>query len=467
MTYNGSDPLSGSSADANIRNAISAYCASGHSCVLHCYSAGCLRMLKAVSDLRAQGNTLPGLQWAQASGSAAGGSRLAEISTRGLTGMLAKLTGLQEKIDWDITPSAARNRWGYVQDDMGKTVYHVAGNRDTCKSLLGAVRICGNTFLANGAGDGLVNFDSAAGYSSAGAFTDACGSGKYPFRAYDTNISACGGVARDHLGIHEVGSQSIANAAAGTYTNRSLDWNDPNLPSAACSNTWGDCDNQFVSTAQRLCRLPNGTAIAGCVDASGSIATGPTFTSAGTCAAHCGGPARRTNGTTCWCDPRCAANGDCCSDYASSNCAAVLSAVRQPVHRGWNAGRNANYYSHSLDDVAKNASIHTMNAFYVYGNAIISGVTSAVYQCVFSNGQMLITPRADCFDPQRNAFGTNRALLGYVPPTAWDASTGSPTTQLFELFRNGDRIYTRSTTERSNLQGQGWTQTAIYHVWAD
>jgi hypothetical protein len=462
MSYNGSGALADSAIDTNIRNTISAYCRNGNICVIHCYSAGCLRMLKAVADLAALGKPAVGLQWAEASGSAAGGSPLANIATGALTGMFAKLIGMQEPIDFDITPGAARGRWLYVQGAFGKTVYHVAGTRDTCKTLLGLVRICGNPFINNGAADGLVSFASAAGYSDTGAYTNACGSNKYPYRAYDTDVSTCSGVDRDHLGIHEVGAQAIALAGAGTYTNRNLQWSDSNLPSGLCSTSGGTCDNAFSNTAARFCRLPNGTQIAGCTGSNASISTGAT---AGTCAAHCGGRAVQ-NGRSCWCDPRCIARGDCCSDYQSSNCANVLGVMRQPVHRGHNAGTATHFYTHDLQQLAQAGAVERINAFFVYADPVMQGSTSAFYRCSIA-GKYLLTTRSDCWDPQRGAFGTGATLVGYIPPTRWDAASGNPTSDLFELYKAGDRIYTVDAAEKNSLVSGGWSHVATWYAWAN
>jgi hypothetical protein len=458
LSYNGSDMLDDAKStgvDTLVRNTISSYCGSGHSCVVHCFSAGCMRMLKAVSDLRAQGNTVPGLLWAQASASAAGGSRLASIATKGLTGMLGKLVGMQHKIDFSITPDAARNRWGYIQDDMGVNVYHLAGKRDICKSF-GPVKFCGNFWMNNGVGDGAVTMDSAAGYSSAGAFSSGCLSGKYPFRLYDTGSdSSCGGVDRDHMGVPEASSSALARAYSGAYTDRALQWSDNVGTAGNCSNTLGTCDNAFSTTTAKWCQLPGGQTLSGCTEGTGSRAT--SSTTAGTCAGKCGG-----SGGGCWCDPRCSARGDCCADYVSSNCASVLQSIREPIHRGSKNG--ITFYSHSLDDLAKTSSPSQYNAFYVYPNDVVSGVTTPLYRCRFSDGRYLLTARSDCWDPRRSANGTREVLIGYTAATSWDN-----TISLWEMWNNTtkDRIYTTNSTERTNLTNAGWVLAATHLVWAN
>ena len=85
LAFNGNAVINGPETNTAVKNAMASYCSSGNSCIIHCYSAGCMRMLKAVYDLHAVGNTLPGLLYAEGSGSASGGTKLAEVSTQGLT----------------------------------------------------------------------------------------------------------------------------------------------------------------------------------------------------------------------------------------------------------------------------------------------------------------------------------------------------------------------------------------------
>lgn len=308
MSYNGSKALNDSTVNTTIKNTISTYCGSGNSCVLHCYSAGCLRMLKAVSDLRAAGNTLPGLMWAEASGSAAGGSKLAELSTKGLTGMIAKLFGLQEKIDKDITPGGARNTWGYIQDDMGKTVYHIAGAKNFCKKFL-FIKFCSGKFVGEGVNDGLVAMHSAAGASAQGTYYDGCSVAKYPWRAYDSGYVGCGGDGgRDHAGIVDRGSAIMATIFAGAANDRNMTWDDPNSY-AECNNDLGECDKAYDSTAKQ-----DFATNLGAYSASSTSSNAKLSTAGATCAGKCGG----YSGASCWCDTACTSLGDCCSDYAAS-----------------------------------------------------------------------------------------------------------------------------------------------------
>ena len=96
LAFDGNAPIKDKSgcsgtacADSIVRNAIIAECngydATGaqNKCVIACYSAGCLRLLKAVDDLRASGYSLSGLQWVEGAGAASGGTDVASISTTG------------------------------------------------------------------------------------------------------------------------------------------------------------------------------------------------------------------------------------------------------------------------------------------------------------------------------------------------------------------------------------------------
>src|SRR4051812_759236 len=144
FNYDGNSALTNSTTTSEINNALTSYCnTTSNACVILCYSAGCLRMIKAVGDLRAQGYALSGLVWAEATGSAAGGTGLAELATKGATSILAKILGQQEKIDGSLTPSAAR---AVPHSGFGKTIYHVSGKNDLCKGFW-IFKICGNSYV--------------------------------------------------------------------------------------------------------------------------------------------------------------------------------------------------------------------------------------------------------------------------------------------------------------------------------
>jgi hypothetical protein len=294
LGYNGSASLADASTDSFVRDRVITYCSSGNTCVIHCYSAGCLRMVKAVSDARAMGYTLPGLAWAEASGSAAGGSELAEMATSGLTGFLAKLFGAQEKIDKDITPGGARNTWGYTQGNMGAWVYHTAGYKNTCKKLL-FFKICGNKYLKGGRGDGLVAFHSSFGYNQALDYSRGDNSGHYPWRTWDDSFYPTG-VDRDHAGVVGAGAKAISD-----YWYAS--WNDPNRlwgdATAQTECTGSQCDDRFESVGQNFGLHPNLAVATDDARANQSITTG--VTGGSSCAGRCGTV-----------DP------STCSDYASA-----------------------------------------------------------------------------------------------------------------------------------------------------
>ncbi len=320
LGFNGNAAINGPETNTTVRNAIATYCGGGNSCIIHCYSAGCLRMLKAVYDLRAGGNSLPGLLYAEGSGSAAGGTKLAELSTQGLTSFIAKLLGQQEKVDWDMTTGAARNTWGYVQNSFGANFWQFGGYLDMCKSLL-FFKICGNKYVTGGNGmtaDGVVGMDSYSGMSTAGYVTNGCNAAKYSYRIYDSgpytdqygnNLTPCTGAARDHFGEPGLGTGILGADLTGTGYDAKRNWSD-STSQAACSGT--GCDAQFSSTAQNYSKTPALSPVATSVAATSSNTTS-VDTSTATCWGHCGGS---SNG--CYCDSACSYYGDCCSDKSSA-----------------------------------------------------------------------------------------------------------------------------------------------------
>ncbi len=201
LSYDGNSSLADARSSTSIRNAVRTYCSGDNACIIACYSAGCLRTLHAMDTLRAQGVELRVL-WVEATGSAAGGTRLAEISTN--------LIG-DEPIDEDIRRDAARpaTGWGHIQDAMPPMVmYHLAGKRDSCVFFL-----CGNWFLPSGACDGLVCMDSAGGAAKAGEFHDGCAlqaaGALYPGRRYDSAQAPCTGLDKNHGQLGSSLSQAV------------------------------------------------------------------------------------------------------------------------------------------------------------------------------------------------------------------------------------------------------------------
>jgi hypothetical protein len=320
LAYNGNAVINGPETNTTVKNALSTYCSGGNSCIIHCYSAGCLRMLKATYDLHAGGNNLPGLLYAEASGSAAGGTKLAEVSTQGLTSLIAKVIGQQEKVDRDLTPGAARNTWGYVQNTFGANMWQFGGYVDICKSLL-FFKLCANKYVTGGlamTADGVVGMDSYSGKSTAGAVTNGCSASKYSYRIYDSgpyydqygnNLVPCTGSNRDHFGEPGLGTGMIGADITGTGYDYHRQWSD-STTQLVCTGT--QCDAQFTSQQQNFSATPQLQQVATPV-ASTSSNTTAVNTSTATCWGHCGGP---SNG--CACDSACASNGNCCSDkYAA------------------------------------------------------------------------------------------------------------------------------------------------------
>ena len=322
--WNGNAPINGTETNSTVRGWISTYCSGGQTCIIHCYSAGCLRALKAVYDLRASGNSLPGLLYMEGAASAAGGTKIAELSTSGLTKFIAKIIGQQEKVDFDLTPGAARNTWGYVQNSFGANVWHVAGTVDICKSLL-FFKVCGNTYVTSGIGgyaDGVVGMDSASGASTQGGYTNGCTTAKYSYRNYDSgpyyingvNVTPCTGSARDHFGMVGLVTGILGADVSGTGVDYARKWGDTTSQSA-CSGS--SCDDKFATVCgDGNNNLHNTTSCSSVATQVGSASNTANHTTTGaTCWGHCGGA---SNG--CYCDAACASHGNCCSDYSAANC---------------------------------------------------------------------------------------------------------------------------------------------------
>lgn len=335
FNYDGNSALTNSTTTSEINNYLINNCNSTvNQCVVLCYSAGCLRMQKAVSDLRASGYTLSGLLWAEATASAAGGTGLAELATQGGTKILAKLLGQQEKIDFSLTPSAARAQ---AQSNFGKTIYHVSGKNDLCKGFW-VFKICGNSYVGHGGrGDGVVPFHSSFGCSSATTVYD-CNCTKYAYHSFENRVSGalCAGQSFDHFGMVNSGCQ-ITKAALGQSSSAVLvSWSD-STSNGACTTTTDSCDDRFAVTAQNYSKKTDLTAIATSVATkasnttlytdsryiAGPAAYGDDSYGAGwryTCGGKCGGANTIGGVTRCRCDSGCTSRGDCCSDYSTTVC---------------------------------------------------------------------------------------------------------------------------------------------------
>lgn len=333
VPYDGGASIRGP-ATATLRTKLEQLCAvgTGNTCVVVCYSAGCLRFLKAIHDSLTSSFNIVRVS---AIASAAGGTKIAEANTTGSLKTVAKFIGQQEAVDWDLTPAAARGTFGNVQGAMNKTsgtMYHYAGRNDYCVSFL-FVKMCGNKYvnagLSGAKGDGLVSFDSAGGASSQGAFNNLCNTGgtgtkritsRYARRAPGVSGAACDGEARNHMGMVGFGVKQtqLALSAAGTG-DQNLTGGDVTSQSV-CSDT-SSCGQAFTNPATDPATLKtqSGQAItvAPSTDATSSPTTGNTST-ATSCTGRCG---LYVPGRACQCDAACASGGDCCADYAgAANC---------------------------------------------------------------------------------------------------------------------------------------------------
>jgi hypothetical protein len=243
-----------------------------------------------------------------------GGTGLAELATQGGTKILAKILGQQEKIDFSLTPSAARAQ---PQSNFGKTIYHVAGKNDLCKGFL-FFKVCGNSYVGYGKGDGVVPFHSAFGCSAAGAATD-CNCTKYAYHSWETRVSGalCIGQSFDHFGMVNSGCQITKAYLDGTGSAVLTSWSD-STSNAACTTTNSSCDDQFAQTAQNYSKKTDLTSVATkssntTLYTDSRYIAGPsayaddTASGAGwrfSCGGKCGG-ANTINGVTqCHCDAR-------------------------------------------------------------------------------------------------------------------------------------------------------------------
>ncbi len=335
FNYDGNSALTNSTTTTEINNALISYCnTASNACLILCYSAGCLRMQKAVSDLHAAGYPLSSILWAEATASAAGGTGLAELATNGGTQILAKILGQQEKIDFSLTPSAARAQ---PQSNFGKTIYHVGGKNDLCKGFW-VFKICGNSYVGYSKGDGVVPFHSAFGCSAAGAVTD-CNCGKYAYHSFETRVSGalCTGQSFDHFGMVNSGCQITKAYLDGAGSAVLASWSD-STSNSACTTTSRSCDDKFAQTQQNFSKKTDLTAIATSVATKasnttlytdsrfiggGSVFGDDTASGAGwrfSCGGKCGGSNKIGGVTRCYCDASCTSRGDCCSDYSTTVC---------------------------------------------------------------------------------------------------------------------------------------------------
>jgi len=343
LAFNGNARLTSTETDSttntnSVNYAIRTFCGTGtgNTCIVHCYSTGCLRVDKAIDNIRngvgGTANTLSGLLYIQASASASGGTDLAEIATGKFTGWLAKLLGQQEAVDKDLTRSAARTTFSYVHDQLGVNKWHVAGYGDVCKKLLGLFKICGSSSIA-GTDDGVLPWASSGGYSAQTSRTSLCNlsaadeqdtsknvANKYPWHRTDTYYVNCNGTSVadggtwDHFGIADFGEAIVeADIRNGSALYAHWAWGDA-ASETSCSSS-SSCDNAFFNTNNNDfgTKYADGynTGATG-VDSWTSQtwgATGSTTSCAGRCGTAPAGYCGCTTGAT-----------NKCSDYLTVNC---------------------------------------------------------------------------------------------------------------------------------------------------
>lgn len=447
FSYDGNKRINSDATNDTVRNAIATYCRNGNVCIINAYSAGVYRTLKAMHDLGGPAG-IPGLAYVNAGASAAGGSRLAEIATRGITGFLAKLFGQQTPLDYDLTPGAARNNYGYIQDAAydanGAFMYHTAGSKDLCVKLW-FVKLCsGRTFL-NGRNDGVVAFDSSAGFASAGSYWDACNGGaKYPGRVYESANAGCYGESRDHFGMSGRASSVLAGGMgshAGQIASAidyARDWSDA-ITERDCVDSSGECDYAFADPNKNFCRANDGTQVCtpSTLGSGASVDTAPNNTCQGSCGKFTG---------SCWCDAECAKNGDCCADYAgAANCAAVnadTTAARGRFYRSYN-GPGGHFYTLSKSE-AVNAGF-TIEATHWISAQNVAG-TVPFYRCYrASYYRHFLTTSANC-ESAPNTY--NEGIVGYI-----HTSQAPGTVPFYRRYSPGsnDHLYSLDFYEGSNL----------------
>ena len=342
LSFNGNARIVSTETDSttntqSVNYALRTYCGSGtgNSCIVHCYSAGCLRVSKAIDNIRngvgGAANSLAGLMYIESSGGCHGGTDLAETATSGFTGWLAKLLGQQEAVDKDLTRSAARTTLGYTHDQIGVNMWHMAGGNDVCKKLLGFIKICGGSRIA-GNDDGVVPWASSGGYNSSTARTSLCSvsstderdtskhvSSKYLWHRTDTYWISCSGTAAsgrtfDHFGIPDF-AEGVIEADLWNTGTAYFDhwyWSDTTTE-ASCSGT--GCDAAFANTNNNDfgTKYADGyNTGASSVDARTSQTYGQTGSST-SCAGRCGtAPAG-------WCGCTTGATNKC-GDYYTTHC---------------------------------------------------------------------------------------------------------------------------------------------------
>lgn len=173
LGYDGSARMSDTNVRSVVKNALSTNCrsANGNQCVIICYSAGCARMLYAMDELAAAGTPVDNVVWITATASAAGGSEVAEAATKWYSKLYSKLFGGGAAIDDDLTRSAMRGTYGFIQNRAPVAMYHLAGGyKNICRRIFIFVKVCGNSQFPGGLGDGAVPPHSSCGFANSGYY---------------------------------------------------------------------------------------------------------------------------------------------------------------------------------------------------------------------------------------------------------------------------------------------------------
>ncbi len=242
FTYDGSERVNNSTVRSIAKNGLKTYCrGSSNECVVVCYSAGCIRVLKALDELVAAGTPANKILWIEATASAAGGSEVANYTTKWWKKLIVKLFGQYAKIDEDLRPTTMRGTFGYIQNRAPVSMYHSAGKRNMCQKFLGGlIKLCGNSRMPGGYGDGAVPAHSACGYAAAGSRSQCCLSySKYTNR----QVASCALHDHNHTGMLAVGVISASLRLGQTKSMSIADaWAGGNQ--TACDLNWDDCDMQ-------------------------------------------------------------------------------------------------------------------------------------------------------------------------------------------------------------------------------
>lgn len=292
VAYNGSSHLGDSTARANINSALSTNCRYPNQCVVVCYSAGCLRMLQSLNELRAAGTPADKILWIEAPASAAGGTQVADAATRWWVKILAKLFGGSADIDNELKKNYARYNMGYVQNEAPVAMYHLAGGHNMCKRVAWFFKVCGNKYLPGHVGDGAVGPSSACGYATDSAdsgliHTSCCDGGYYTNR----NPESCAlDYNNDHRGMFGRGVVSASSRLAYTATLSYAPYDDTSAteggvtgdesdtPATSTTGPWGAPSAGEVPVTSDTCSYSDSY---GCrVDSSGTYYT-PQYTGGG------------------------------------------------------------------------------------------------------------------------------------------------------------------------------------------